>query len=160
MSIAIDYARSLATVMASDPLVKDVGGRTMVGMIGSPAIVDPYDRIANLMKVLSHPVRLHILDLTRRDAECVCHLETVLHRPQPYISQQLRVLREAGVIVDNKDGLNIFYHLADAEVASLLNVALGPVLPNELRARQRLPNCNCPKCAVPAGQEIRLMVGS
>jgi ArsR family transcriptional regulator len=119
-----------------------------------------FEQHAERFKLLSHPVRLQILDTLRRSPECVCHLEAILDKPQPYISQQLRVLREAGVIVDNKDGLNIFYHLADAEVASLLNVALGPVLPNELRARQRLPNCNCPKCAVPSGQEIRLVTRS
>lgn len=119
-----------------------------------------FEQHAERFKLLSHPVRLQILDTLRRSPECVCHLEAILGKPQPYISQQLRVLREAGVIVDNKDGLNIFYHLADAEVASLLNVALGPVLPNELRARQRLANCNCPKCAVPSGQEIRLVTRS
>ena len=119
---------------------------------------DKFEEHAERFKLLSHPVRLQILDTLRRSPECVCHLEAILDKPQPYISQQLRVLREAGVIVDNKDGLNIFYHLADAAVASLLNAALGPVLPNDLRARQRLPNCNCPKCAAPAGQEIRLIV--
>ena len=119
---------------------------------------DKFEEHAERFKLLSHPIRLQILDTLRRSPECVCHLEAILDKPQPYISQQLRVLREAGVIVDNKDGLNIFYHLADAAVASLLNAALGPALPNDLRARQRLPNCNCPKCTSPATQEIRLIV--
>ena len=112
---------------------------------------------ADRFKLLGHVVRLQILDILRRNPECVCHLEAALGKPQPYISQQLRVLREAGVISDSKDGLNVYYHLIDAQVASLLTGALGPVLPDELRARRRLADCPCPKCAPLAGQPIRLV---
>jgi DNA-binding transcriptional ArsR family regulator len=111
---------------------------------------------AERFKLLGHPVRLQILDALRRTPECVCHLEALLGKPQPYISQQLRVLREAGIVADSKDGLNVFYHLIDPQVAALLNAALGPVLPDERGIRQTLPNCVCPKCATPVRQEIRL----
>ena len=112
---------------------------------------------ADRFKLLGHLVRLQILDILRRNPECVCHLEAVLGKPQPYISQQLRVLREAGVITDHKDGLNVYYHLIDPQVASLLNAALGPVLPNELGIHQTLPDCVCPKCTTPMRQAITLM---
>ncbi len=111
---------------------------------------------AERFKLLGHPVRLQILDALRRTPECVCHLEALLGKPQPYISQQLRVLREAGVVADSKDGLNVYYHLIDPQVAALLNAALGPVLPGERSHRQALPNCVCPKCAAPARQMITL----
>ena len=52
----------------------------------------------------------------------------MLDKPQPYVSQQLRVLREAGLIMDEKDGANVYYRLSDAQIASWLDVALGPVL--------------------------------
>ena len=112
---------------------------------------------ADRFKLLGHLVRLQILDILRRNPECVCHLEAVLGKPQPYISQQLRVLREAGVITDHKDGLNVYYHLIDPQVASLLNAALGPVLPGELGPRQTVPDCVCPKCATPVRQVITLV---
>lgn len=105
-----------------------------------------FEEHANRFKLLGHPVRLQILDILRRSPECVCHLEAVLGKPQPYISQQLRVLREAGVIVDSKEGLNVFYQLADAEVAALLNIALGPNLPEKNGARQSVSLCDCPQC--------------
>ncbi len=105
---------------------------------------DSTDSYASLFKLLGHPVRLQILDVLRRSPECVCHLEAVLHRPQPYISQQLRVLREAGVIEDSKDGLNVFYHLVHPAVASLLTTTLGPVLPTATHTS--IPTCTCPKC--------------
>jgi len=112
---------------------------------------------AERFKLLGHPVRLQILDVLRRSPECVCHLEALLGKPQPYISQQLRLLREAGVVADSKEGLNVFYHLVDSQVAALLNAALGPVLPGERTLHQALPGCICPKCAAPLRQEIRLV---
>jgi ArsR family transcriptional regulator len=116
------------------------------------------ERHAERFKLLGHPVRLQILDLLRRSPECVCHLEAVLGRPQPYISQQLRVLREANVIADRKDGLNVYYHLVDPAVVVLLNAALGPVLPGEQSRHQPLESCPCPKCTAPARQEVLLVL--
>ena len=45
----------------------------------------------------------------------MCHLRTVLRRPQTYVSQQLRVLRDAGMVADRKDGVLVYYRLADPE---------------------------------------------
>ena len=75
-----------------------------------------YRKAAKLFHLLSHQARLHILDELRKDEACVCHLQTVLHRPQAYVSQQLRVLREAGVVADRKDGVLVFYRLDDLQV--------------------------------------------
>lgn len=121
---------------------------------------DLYTIYADRFKLLGHPARLQILDALRRAPECVCHLEAIMGKPQPYISQQLRVLREAGVVADSKEGLNVYYHLVDADVASLLNWVLGPVLPSERMVHQVLPGCACPKCAAPVRQEIKLVVPS
>jgi ArsR family transcriptional regulator len=118
---------------------------------------DSYTSYADRFKLLGHPVRLQILDALRRNPECVCHLEVVLGRPQPYISQQLRILREAGVVIDSKDGLNVYYHLIDAQVAGLLNAALGPVLPGTRDQGQRLSDCTCPKCTQPSMAELMLI---
>ena len=71
-----------------------------------------YQRQANLFKLLMHPVRLAILDaLSHDDEACVCHLEAVLHQRQAYISQQLMVLREAGLIDMRREGWNVYYRL-------------------------------------------------
>lgn len=117
-----------------------------------------FEEQAYRFKLLSHPVRLEILDILRRNPECVCHLEAALHKPQPYISQQLRLLRESGVIADNKDGLNVYYQLADDAVAALLNTALGSAVGQAI-TRRPVAGCPCPQCAPPAGQEIRLILG-
>ena len=108
-----------------------------------------YSALSNRIKLLAHPERLRILDALRRDAECVCHLEALLEKPQPYVSQQLRLLRDAGLIMDEKQGQNVFYRLVDADVAAWLDVILGVAdgqLPDMVRHKQ-LISCACPKCA-------------
>ena len=101
------------------------------------------------MKLLAHPVRLRILDALRRDAECVCHLETLLEKPQPYVSQQLRVLREAGMVQDEKEGQNVYYQLVDDDVrawlVALLDEKHGQA--GSPSGHGQLINCPCPKCA-------------
>jgi ArsR family transcriptional regulator len=115
-----------------------------------------YEEQAARFKLLGHPVRLQILSILRQSPECVCHLEAALGRSQPYISQQLRVLREAGIIADQKEGLNVYYLLVDPKTATLLNAALGPVLPGPGRQRETLVGCSCPKCSPPILAEILL----
>jgi len=107
-----------------------------------------YGRLSDRFKLLAHPERLRILDALRRDAECVCHLEALLGKPQPYVSQQLRLLREANLIVDEKDGLNVYYRLVDQEIVAWLDVALGPVMGEhpEMARHKKVIACPCPKC--------------
>lgn len=103
-----------------------------------------YEALSDRFKLLGHVERLRILDILRKDAECVCHLEAVLQKPQPYISQQLRILREAGVIQDEREGTNVFYRLVDEDVRRILDVALGsPAQDGRMAQPDR---CICPKC--------------
>jgi len=102
-----------------------------------------YETIADRLKLLAHPERLRILDLLRREPQCVCHLEAWLGKPQPYISQQLRLLRESGIIRDEKDGLNVFYRLIDAEIIAWLELILGAATAQITLVIA----CPCPKCS-------------
>lgn len=100
---------------------------------------------ALLFKALAHPVRIAILELLRGGEQCVCHMEAALGRRQAYISQQLAVLREAGLILDRREGLNIFYQVVRPEVFELLDSAhaltgAAPV------TTKRPEKCPCPKC--------------
>jgi ArsR family transcriptional regulator len=63
---------------------------------------------AKLFRVLAHPVRLQILTILAKHEACVCHLEALLGRPQPYVSQQLATLREAGLVQDRREGTLIY----------------------------------------------------
>ena len=89
--------------------------------------MDPLENAAALFKLLSHPSRLAILHLLRDGEECVCHIEAALGLRQAYISQQLMVLRQAGLVTDRRDGWNVFYRVAKPEVFALFDSALVTV---------------------------------
>jgi ArsR family transcriptional regulator len=103
--------------------------------------MDRYLETAEVFRLMAHPGRLQILDELRRDEACVCHLQAVLQRPQAYVSQQLRVLRDAGLVEDNRKGTMVYYRLIDPAVQSLLEESLGPTGEPTL-----LESCPCPCC--------------
>jgi len=102
----------------------------------------PFDAQAALLKALAHPARLHILSLLRAGEVCVCHMEAALGKRQAYISQQLMILREAGLIDCRKDGRQVFYGITEERTLRLLDVLLGPA-PAE---NPTLAGCPCPRC--------------
>lgn len=102
---------------------------------------DSIQQRARLLKLLSHPARLRILDELRRDEACVCHLQAVLNRRQPYISQQLHALREAGLVESRREGTFLYYRLTDPGLVRILDVILGPA-----GQPRHPPACTCPEC--------------
>lgn len=114
-----------------------------------------HDPRAALFNALRHPVRLAILTILQQGEACVCHLEAVLKRRQAYVSQQLGVLREAGLIEDRREGLNVYYRLRTPELTALLERATA-VVGNG--ARPSFPvavaGCGCPRCSPRRGAEV------
>jgi ArsR family transcriptional regulator len=89
-------------------------------------------RAARLFHALSDETRLSILERLRRGERCVCELTDALEAAQSRLSFHLRVLKEAGLVIDRRDGRWMYYTLnadALAEVADLaqtLATALPP----------------------------------
>lgn len=108
--------------------------------------VDQHEPQAKLFKALTHPVRLAILEILRDGEQCVCHMEAVLGLRQAYISQQLTVLREAGLVEVRRDGWNIFYRVIELRVFAVIDAAAS--LTGPARQPAHTPaNCRCPKCS-------------
>lgn len=105
-----------------------------------------YDQLARRIKLMAHPERLRILDALRGRPQCVCHLEALLKRSQPYVSQQVRMLSRAGVLESERQGTNIYYYVSDVELLVWLNAMLGPVAEGD--GHQFVESCPCPKCSV------------
>lgn len=78
---------------------------------------------AEFFKTLGHPIRIRILEVLRDGERTVSDLLGVIEVEQPHLSQQLAVLRRAGVIVARRDGASVIYSLADPRVADLLDVS-------------------------------------
>jgi DNA-binding transcriptional ArsR family regulator len=98
---------------------------------------------AELFHLLSLENRLRMLDELRYSDACVCHLQHMLKRPQAYVSQQLRILKDAGIVDTHKEGVNVFYSLTDSLARGVLDEALGPLEQN----RPVDSRCPCPRCA-------------
>ncbi|MBP2644024.1 MAG: transcriptional regulator, ArsR family [Firmicutes bacterium] len=82
-----------------------------------------YTEIAELLKVLAHPVRLCIVRGLLTHGECnVSHMQHCLSVPQSTISQHLQRLRTAGIIEGTRNGLEIKYALCNKKVSQLLAV--------------------------------------
>jgi DNA-binding transcriptional ArsR family regulator len=109
--------------------------------------IQQYDLQIQIFKVLTHPARLAILDILRDGEHCVCHMEAYLGLRQAYISQQLSVLREAGLIQDRREGWNIFYRVADERIYGLLDAVRQITGQNEPVMQEPLTACKCPKCS-------------
>lgn len=57
-----------------------------------------------VLKALAQPVRLKILRILKSGPTCVCDLMVMTGQRQPYISQQLMVLKQAGLVDFQSDG--------------------------------------------------------
>jgi len=67
---------------------------------------------ADLLKALSHPKRLEIINLLREQELAVSEVREMLDLPQANLSQHLEVLRQAGVVKARREGKRIYYSLA------------------------------------------------
>lgn len=67
--------------------------------------------LAELFKALADETRLSILALLWDGEKCVCEIMTALPISQPAVSHHLKILRQAGLVKDERRGKWIFYHL-------------------------------------------------
>lgn len=107
---------------------------------------DVYETGSALLRAISHPVRLAILDILRQDEACVCHMEAVLGQRQAYISQQLSVLKQAGIIEDQRDGWNVYYRVSDPRIFDMVDVLRQLTQADAQQTDLQPRNCPCPKC--------------
>jgi DNA-binding transcriptional ArsR family regulator len=71
---------------------------------------DP-DELARILKVLSVGNRVRIVQLLRKQALCVNALAARLDVTQGAVSQHLRIMRDAGLVIDEKRGYHVHYRL-------------------------------------------------
>ncbi len=67
---------------------------------------------AKLLKALSHPKRLEIIQLIREHELKVSEVQEMLNLPQANLSQHLQVLRESGIVKTRREGKQIYYSIA------------------------------------------------
>ena len=70
-----------------------------------------YVDTAKILKAISDPKRLQIVDMLSCGEMCACKILEAFHITQPTLSHDMRVLIEAKVVNDRRDGKNIYYSL-------------------------------------------------
>ncbi len=66
---------------------------------------------SRVMKALAHPTRLFIVDQLSRGERCVCELTDGIGADVSTVSKHLSVLKGAGIVLDDKRGVQVFYRL-------------------------------------------------
>ena len=84
------------------------------------------ERMAEIAKAVADPVRLQLVDVLRKHAGkvCVCELVPLFDLSQPTVSHHLNVLRRAGVVDSERQGLWAYYYVLPQpleELAAWLN---------------------------------------
>ncbi|OGD27122.1 MAG: hypothetical protein A2V57_10110 [Candidatus Aminicenantes bacterium RBG_19FT_COMBO_65_30] len=74
----------------------------------------PINDIVKVFKALADPTRLRIMLLLRRRELCVCEIMFVLGMEQSRVSHHMRVLRDAGIAEDVREGRWIIYRIPAA----------------------------------------------
>ncbi len=89
------------------------------------------DRAARLFQALSDPTRLRLLQTLRRGERCVCDLMDATDAAQSRVSFHLKVLKDAGLIIDRRAGRWVHYRL-DPDTLAEIEGLLGQFEPAEV----------------------------
>jgi ArsR family transcriptional regulator, arsenate/arsenite/antimonite-responsive transcriptional repressor len=83
------------------------------------------DRAVALFHALSDTTRLAILEMLRGGERCVCELQDELDAAQSRLSFHLRVLKEAGLVTDRRDGRWSYYSIVPEALAEVHDLAVA-----------------------------------
>ncbi len=82
-----------------------------------------YQAKAEFFKTLGHPARIRVLELLSQREHAVSEMLRDVGIEATSLSQQLAVLRRAGLVTSRKEGSAVYYSLTSPQVAELLAVA-------------------------------------
>jgi DNA-binding transcriptional ArsR family regulator len=84
-------------------------------------ILKKYKKRSEIMKALAHPTRLFIIDFLSDGEKCVCKIVEQVGVDISTISKHLLVMKNAGLVEDEKRGLNVFYKITCPCIVNLFN---------------------------------------
>src|SRR5512139_3510449 len=84
-----------------------------------------FDREADILKVLGHPIRLKIVAGLMSQSCNVKKIWECLGLPQATVSQHLALLKNKGIIDGRREGVEVFYQVVSAEARAVVVALLG-----------------------------------
>jgi ArsR family transcriptional regulator len=76
-----------------------------------------------IFKALADPTRLKILECIKDEEKCICEVIPYTGKSQPNVSLHLKVLKQASLVNERKDGTKIMLSIADKNVFKLIDLA-------------------------------------
>ena len=98
-----------------------------------------FEARAEIVKALAHPTRLYIVDVLSKGERCVCELRDGVGADFSTVSKHLSVLKNAGIVADEKRGLQVFYRLRCPCILNFFG-CIENVLQENARHQQSLIN--------------------
>jgi ArsR family transcriptional regulator len=95
-----------------------------------------YDREAEILKVLGHPVRLRIVAGLMSQSCNVKRIWECLELPQATVSQHLALLKNKGIIEGQRDGVEVFYRVVSDTVKEIVISLLNSREQNQKKTSQ------------------------
>ena len=96
-----------------------------------------YDAKAKVLKALAHPTRLWMVEQLANGERCVCEFAEFIDADFSTVSKHLTVLKQAGIVKDEKRGKQVFYHLKVPCVLSFMS-CVEAVIHSHARAQAAL----------------------
>jgi ArsR family transcriptional regulator len=88
---------------------------------------------ARVLKALGHPTRLQLFEELRNGERCVCDLANTVGAGFPAVSKHLSVLKQAGLVDDDKRGQQVFYKIRVPCIFQFIN-CIEAVIENRVRS--------------------------
>ena len=76
-----------------------------------------------IFKALADPTRLKILECIKNEEKCICEVIPYTGKSQPNVSLHLKVLKQAGLVNERKDGTRIMLSIANKNIFKILDLA-------------------------------------
>jgi len=96
-----------------------------------------YEAKAKVLKALAHPTRLWMTEQLGNGERCVCEFVDVIEVDFSTISKHLSILKQAGIVEDEKRGKQVFYRLKVPCVLSFMS-CVEAVIESQAKAQAAL----------------------
>lgn len=102
-----------------------------------------YTNTAKMLKAISDPKRLQIVDMLSCGELCACKILEAFHITQPTLSHDMKLLVEAGLVNDRREGKNIYYSL-NTETLKGLQMVLDTLFSEKTDCIcKKMCSCDC-----------------
>jgi len=103
-------------------------------------------KLAQIFKALGDSNRIAIMEMLSQEEKCVCELMEEMNLSQPALSHHLKTLKQAGLIIDRRQGKWIFYavnHQEFKDILDLINSRLGLKIAGYRQEKRTEPKIKC-----------------